>query len=983
MERKRVFQRVKRWLSTAISATMIFTSFPWTVFAEENADTQAVVANLPKTREEVKDLRNEISKVYKNPDGTYTAEVMSDPIHYKNGSQWDDIDNELVESSDGNNFENKKNKFKVKFNKSVSSENKRLLTYNIDKHNVDFEVYKEPKSVNVAKLNVNNNKIEYQDLYDGVSYEYKLDSSKVKENIILNSYPGTNTFKFLIKTNSLTAKKMDNGIINFYDKSTNNFVFYIQKPYMFDSREGNESNISQDIHQEISETSNGYILTITADDSYLKSQDRVYPVTIDPWIDTFPTIDTFVASKDSNSTFHYNDHSLYAGYDTNLGHTRTYLKWNSDILPYVPDADVVSAKLGLRQYSPTTTTSIEHNVYRVTKDFNPNEVTYATQPTYDASPIDYKVTVPGKYTYFDLSNIIQDWYNYPNSNYGVLIKYTTQVENTFEPKKLFYSSEYTPSSSDVYTKPKLVINYRPTHGGYGFTDYWTYTPELLNGIGEGKVNVMNGNLVYNFDLFNAPSRTGAFNLKLTYNSQSIYNNAINDNEIYGKGNLGYRWVLNAGRKIIINSDGKVIRYIDDTGTRYDFNKHQEDSLSTYSAPSGTFFSMDVISGQYIITYPDQTKYYFDSAGRNIKITYENGSVVTYTYDGDSSRILKISERYGTETTGKDLSLIYDPNNGRLSKIIDPKGTETLLNYSFIDLVQGYSLDSITKASNRDKPNITKFEYNSEQQLSSITDGNQNKSKIEYDTSNRVTKVIDPRSDSIYYQINYTEAGPDEENYYSGLIKSTLFTDLNNVKTNYINSVDPQYLTVNTSEITTDFETNNASTTKYTWSGNSIVAVYEPDPLTGKPKTTPSETNEYSLSSGTLIKNTSSIGDININYYDASNNLTSNNYNGSITNNTYDNNSNLISTKDPLLITDYNKYDRFGNSIKSFNGTSDSFNKALNSSFEYVDTNSFPVNWFRRSAGGTYTIDKTNKIFGNNSIKISGVFDTLKVVHLFD
>jgi hypothetical protein len=564
------------------------------------------------------------------------------------------------------------------------------------------------------------------------------------------------------------------------------------------------------------------------------------------------------------------------------------------------------------------------------------------------------VTVPGKYTYFIVNDLVKDWYNNPSTNYGVLIKYTTAVENNLKPKKMFYSSEYT--TGTIYTKPKLVVNYRP-NGEYGITDYWTYTPELFNGIGEGKVNVVNGNLVYNIDLFSAPSRTGAFDLQLTYNNQSSYNDRV-----------GYGWALNVGRKLIISSDKKAIQYIDDIGTRYDFNKLQSDTATSYTTPAGTYFDLEVVNSQYVITHPDQTKYYFDSYGRNVKIVYDNNNIVTYSYNGTSTQILTISERYGSETMGKDLSLSYDVN-GKLLKIVDPKGTETTLSYTSLNSKN--MLTGISKASNRTNPETTVFEYNTNNLLSSIVDANLNKSKIEYDSSKRVVKVIDPRSDSLFYQLSYTNADPaTETNYYSRMIKSTVFTDLNNVKTQYINSVDSQYLTVNTTEITTDYDTTNEATTKYTWKGNRVTAVYEPDPSNGEAKTTASQNSEY-YETGYIESSNSSTGNSEKYGYDDYNNLETTTSNTLVTNNIYDQNNNLISTSDPLSVTDFSKYDKYGNTIESYGGTSTSFNKILNSSFEYVDSNSFPINWFRRSAGGTYTIDTTNKLYGKNSIKISG------------
>lgn len=261
---------LKKGLVSLLTFTLVVSSIPAIVFGDETTQTQqtSVTQKPITTRQEVKALRTETSKTYKNPDGTYTAEVMSESIHYKVGNQWEEIDNSLVPSTNNQDYENKSNKFKVRFNKNISKQSKRLLTYQINNHSVDFEVYQNLSQMNNVVGNNNKNEMKYKNTYSGVSYDYKVDGSKVKENIVLDSYPNTNSFKFIIKGANLTAKKLEDGKIYFYDKDTNQFQFFIQKPFMYDleANKGDEPNLSENVTQDIAETDGGYILTITADD---------------------------------------------------------------------------------------------------------------------------------------------------------------------------------------------------------------------------------------------------------------------------------------------------------------------------------------------------------------------------------------------------------------------------------------------------------------------------------------------------------------------------------------------------------------------------------------------------------------------------------------------------------------------------------------------------------------------------------------------
>ncbi|WP_449445654.1 DNRLRE domain-containing protein [Ureibacillus acetophenoni] len=146
---------------------------------------------------------------------------------------------------------------------------------------------------------------------------------------------------------------------------------------MYDSNteDGPEGVISQNVTQEIEKTESGYLLTITADEAFLKDPKRVYPVTIDPWIDVNQAEDTFVASS-TTSNFHNTDY-LSVGYDTNLGKTRSLLKFN---LPLIPNGEVTDAQLQLEQISNSAATQV--NVHQITAPFTTSTVTWTNQPTY-------------------------------------------------------------------------------------------------------------------------------------------------------------------------------------------------------------------------------------------------------------------------------------------------------------------------------------------------------------------------------------------------------------------------------------------------------------------------------------------------------------------------------------------------------------------------------------------------------------------------
>ena len=545
------------------------------------------------------------------------------------------------------------------------------------------------------------------------------------------------------------------------------------------------------------------------------------------------------------------------------------------------------------------------------------------------------------YTYFAVSDLVKKWYDGTVPNYGVVLKTDDTVEATAD-QKLFHSTEWNSSDGSPYGKPKLVISYR-SKKLLGITDYWTYTPDLFNGEGTAVVNVINGNMVYDIPILSLPGRTDAFHLKMVYNSRSDFE------DIYG-----YRWTFSAQRKLIPNSDKTIVEYIDENGTHYHFNKQQYDTGTAYSAPEGTFFEFNsTADGGYTLKEPDETLYYFDSQGRNTKIVDEKGNTILYTFNGTTNQITKISERFGSETTGRDLSLAYDPTTGRLQKITDFRGTETTFTYD--NLNGHYRLRTITYAANRPEHKTITFDYNDQQQLIAITDGNGNTGKFEYDDQNRVSKVIDPRSDTIFAQLDYPS------------INETVFTDANNSKTYYQSNIDQDLATVNVVKIIEDYQGQHPSETQYEWKNNEITKVIEPNKDTGVANG-PTTSSDYD-DKGNLTNSVAPDGEAVTNHYDSKSNLTdSTTSSGLSEQNVYDSVSNLLFSTNHVGLTDYFTYDRYGNTVSSVTSSSLAVNPVVNSSFESVGTNNLPTGWTIRT-GSEYSIS-SDHVFGTRSAKIT-------------
>lgn len=127
-----------RFLAVLLAVTIMITGLPITTFAEENTtstqslseedgispETKKQVEKEVKLLGEVKEKREKNSKQFLTEDKIYLAVVYPSAVHYKEGTEWKDIDNSLSDGIDEEQqpvLENKKNSIKVKLAKDAKS----------------------------------------------------------------------------------------------------------------------------------------------------------------------------------------------------------------------------------------------------------------------------------------------------------------------------------------------------------------------------------------------------------------------------------------------------------------------------------------------------------------------------------------------------------------------------------------------------------------------------------------------------------------------------------------------------------------------------------------------------------------------------------------------------------------------------------------------------------------------------------------------
>ena len=168
------------------------------------------------------------------------------------------------------------------------------------------------KFTSIDKLS---SKANYKGLYQNVDLECVVNTTGVKDNIVLNNAGAKNEFIIEYNIKGLSAKKIDNQTIQINNKKGKT-VYTISAPYMYDAK-GNQST---KLTFNVLSNKNGKLrVKLTADKGFLSSWGRAYPVTIDPEITVTgsPNIETAEVLQSNPNHRPHQQTSLRVGKYTN------------------------------------------------------------------------------------------------------------------------------------------------------------------------------------------------------------------------------------------------------------------------------------------------------------------------------------------------------------------------------------------------------------------------------------------------------------------------------------------------------------------------------------------------------------------------------------------------------------------------------------------------------------------------------------------
>ena len=703
----------------------------------DSAEPATIVAEIPEGR-------SEYSKEFLLSNGLHMATVYAEPVHYEKDGKWEDIDNTLVANIDGT-YKNTAGPWEVSFPQSFGSS--QAITVTKDGYTLSFGMPQrltsngnsgavvmsadstaEPLATAQAAtvtaqvdskadllavkaeaehpetvLDKLSSRLTYENVHSDTNVIYDLDSNQVKESIVLEKQDAAlRGFRYTLNVGTMIPVLEEDGTILLYSEDQTQIVMVMPAPYLMDAA----YEISDDITVTLNGANGKYVLTYMLPQQWLADEARQWPVILDPVIHTdlerANIQDVLVCSKQTISPY---GSYLEVGYLTNRGISRTYVNFAE--LPTLTSADVIVGAQMYMEQMWNRSISVPAQVHKVTEKWDQETITWNDQPQYDPTIVDFVMGNKAQDYYWDVTDIVQDWYNEGGEFYGFLFKTSNAIENAgVEKFRQFYSANY----GYIY-RPALLISFRNNNG---LESYWDYTSSSAGRAGTGHVNDYTGNLVW------IRSDMGFGGNRMPVSISHIYNANDAANNSFG---MGYGWRTNYNQLVYQwdeDSDGTIqsdeIYYVweDTDGTKHYFkkvstNKYEEEDDSTLVLTvSGSGSSKTVT-----ITDKNDNKSYFDSKGRLYKL--ENNQATkssnTVTYQDATSKLIASV----TDGAGRVYSFQYN-TDGLLSRISFKGTQDTEITYVAYEYTDG----NLHKAIDKDQ-GTSVYEYDANHLLTSAAD----------------------------------------------------------------------------------------------------------------------------------------------------------------------------------------------------------------------------------------------------------------------
>ena len=742
-----MYKGFKTIAALCVTTSLFLSSVP---FSRAAAPAEEKVVSGDDVLFEVEELRDQYTKVFRLRNGNNLAYISGSPLHYQEDDSWIDINNTLSEDTVEETYTNQANDFTVELPREMDGQTP--VSISKDGYTVSFQLMGNPRASKgsvqerkAAKQKDNHKSIEqyteninlqagmqYEDIFADTDLQFQVNPEALKEEFVIRKKPKESVaYGYKVSCVGLTPSLQENGSILFYKENTEEILFAMPAPVMYDGAKA--PAYSDDIAVSLRQAEDGYLLQLTPSFQWLTDKSRKYPVTVDPTVQAASSyyVDSYIDT--AKPTENYGSQTAMYASETKTA----LLKFTR--LPSIEPGRVVDACLRLH-VAPTAPGKF--GVVKNTEDWDESTVNGTYTGAQSRDYYDIQTLGLGMYK-VDITEMVQDWYAEPDENYGLAFIQISGGETEF------CTSEYSATS----LRPSMTVEYSRLAGR-------EEDNQLIQDIGRAgtaSVNLFTGalsldNPLMGFSGGGMPvnivlrARTGltsyglptGFSWNYTqyiYGSSSTYTyldeEGLVQNITYDEeggiwkdeeGNRFTSIALGTGREVttadgfiykyeasgggflkeIVNAtqpvqskvtinvehSGRINSITDSLNRYYQFGYTTNTGSDVYTFLTGygkdgvtetlTFSRGDLGGGQtyFKITYPDgyAVTYTQDSANRIVKVTDADGRYYTYGYLGDTKKVSRITE-YGSDgSKGRDYGLSYD-RSGTIYKEYDQQGNE--------------------------------------------------------------------------------------------------------------------------------------------------------------------------------------------------------------------------------------------------------------------------------------------------------------------
>ncbi len=575
-------------------------------------------------------------------------------------------------------------------------------------------------------------RVTYENVWPGVDLQYYNYGYNIKESIIVREPQKKYRYSFLLNLEGLTPVLRENGNIDLFDREEK-LVYQIPAPYMTDAAQA----VSHRAVYELTNTTDGYVLTVEADPEWINAEDRQFPVVIDPTLilsgSDFGTAFTAscVTSEDPDKAGSGGE-SIYIGHMVSGHEMQVFFQFGS--LPTLPaNCSVVNATLNLYQHTYSQVgmnrlfvqahevTSSRPASYATNADWIRN-MTWNTKPEFNKNTTEAYARITeatkGSYSTWDISRLVSKWY--ASSSANRMLAMDAIGPDNFTPTRCATAVFW----MNINSKPLFLIHYR---NNVGLENRYTYQTSSIGRAGVANISDHAAQLTLANTLFESNSETMPFALTAYYNSP-YRGRYFTVNGGFGVHTANYTtmyagagWKLSVQETVVkttvktSNASTSYYVYTDADGTEHYFEASS--SQSSYSDEDGLGYTLSV-SGA-VSTLKDEKnnqKEFYN--GYLTKQTDRNGNAIYYLYNDNTA--------YSASAPFNPSSTVWKPKANQANRVtqiyqVNDNGSAADVQLLICKLTySGNFVNKITDASGR----AYTFQYTAHssgiQQLSKIT-----------------------------------------------------------------------------------------------------------------------------------------------------------------------------------------------------------------------------------------------------------------------